>query len=262
MKRLYVLICGCLMFPALHAASTAEAQALLNKSPPQVEATASKRPNFRGASTNCLVTPSIEVDLASPVAGVIAQAYAKRGDFVKEGETVARLRSEVEDATFKLNEAKAAYGRRTIERNVSLFEKKLISAQERDDVIFNNQIYENEERQTRAVLDQKTIKSPIAGFVLDTYIDVGEYVGDKPILKIVQLDPLYVDVAMPASMVGKVRTGMTAWVDLAPVAARRRATVIVVDRVFDAASGTFGIRLKLDNPDSSLPAGVNCHVSF
>ena len=34
------------------------------------------------------------------------------------------------------------------------------------------------------------------------------------------------------------------------------AIVTVVDRVLDAASGTFGVRLALPNPDFLLPAGI------
>jgi hypothetical protein len=40
------------------------------------------------------------------------------------------------------------------------------------------------------------------------------------------------------------------------------ATVTVVDQVFDAASGTFGVRFDLPNPDGSLPAGQRCRVTF
>lgn len=40
------------------------------------------------------------------------------------------------------------------------------------------------------------------------------------------------------------------------------ATVTVVDRVIDAAIGTFGVRLSLPNPDYRLPAGLRCQVRF
>jgi hypothetical protein len=36
----------------------------------------------------------------------------------------------------------------------------------------------------------------------------------------------------------------------------------VVDRVFDASSGTFGVRLELPNPNGAIPAGVRCKVEF
>ncbi len=42
----------------------------------------------------------------------------------------------------------------------------------------------------------------------------------------------------------------------------REAEVGVVDKVVDAASGTFGVRLELPNPDTSLPAGLKCRVRF
>jgi hypothetical protein len=38
--------------------------------------------------------------------------------------------------------------------------------------------------------------------------------------------------------------------------------VTVVDQVLDAASGTFGVRLALPNPERQLPAGIRCKVLF
>jgi multidrug efflux pump subunit AcrA (membrane-fusion protein) len=47
-----------------------------------------------------------------------------------------------------------------------------------------------------------------------------------------------------------------------PVGGEYPATVTVVDRVVDAASGTFGVRLELPNPDRALSAGLKCRVRF
>jgi multidrug efflux pump subunit AcrA (membrane-fusion protein) len=38
--------------------------------------------------------------------------------------------------------------------------------------------------------------------------------------------------------------------------------VTVVDRVVDAASGTFGVRLEVPNPNYRLPAGLKCKARF
>ena len=48
----------------------------------------------------------------------------------------------------------------------------------------------------------------------------------------------------------------------APVGGSYSATVTVVDRVVDAASGTFGVRLELPNTDHALAAGLKCRVRF
>jgi hypothetical protein len=38
--------------------------------------------------------------------------------------------------------------------------------------------------------------------------------------------------------------------------------VKLVDKVVDAASGTFGVRLELRNEKLGIPAGVRCRVKF
>jgi membrane fusion protein, multidrug efflux system len=47
-----------------------------------------------------------------------------------------------------------------------------------------------------------------------------------------------------------------------PIGGSYNAVVSIVDAVFDAASGTFGVRLNLPNPDYRLPGGLRCHVDF
>jgi len=41
-----------------------------------------------------------------------------------------------------------------------------------------------------------------------------------------------------------------------------RAKVVLIDRLIDAASGTFRIRLELPNPGHKIPAGIRCRVRF
>lgn len=64
-------------------------------------------------------------------------------------------------------------------------------------------------------------------------------------------------------MHGKLKPGMSAEVAAEPpLSGRYQATVTIVDRVVDSASGTFGVRLDLPNPKGEIPAGVKCRVNF
>jgi hypothetical protein len=47
-----------------------------------------------------------------------------------------------------------------------------------------------------------------------------------------------------------------------PIGGVYEASVTVVDRVFDAASSTFGVRLDLPNLNFTLPAGLRCRIRF
>jgi hypothetical protein len=42
----------------------------------------------------------------------------------------------------------------------------------------------------------------------------------------------------------------------------RQARVVSVDRMGDAASRTFGVRLELPNPKFEIPAGLKCEMKF
>jgi len=47
-----------------------------------------------------------------------------------------------------------------------------------------------------------------------------------------------------------------------PDGARYTGRVRVIDRLVDAASGTFGVRVELPNPQRRMPAGIRCRAEF
>jgi multidrug efflux pump subunit AcrA (membrane-fusion protein) len=71
-----------------------------------------------------------------------------------------------------------------------------------------------------------------------------------------------VDVVVPAAMVGKIAPGQPARVVAAVGGSRFSAKVAMVDRVIDAASGTFVVRLDLPNPQLKVPVGSMCTAEF
>jgi multidrug efflux pump subunit AcrA (membrane-fusion protein) len=100
--------------------------------------------------------------------------------------------------------------------------------------------------------------------VVDRLKEPGEHIDFEPVLKLAQLDPLRVEVFAPASLYGKVKTGMTAKVtpELGGSDQSYGAEVVLVDQVIDGPSNTFGIRLNFPNPDHRLPSGLKCRVTF
>jgi RND family efflux transporter MFP subunit len=217
----------------------------------------------RAQKHECLVEPYLQVSIGSVVFGILDEVRVDRGDFVKQGQVLATLKSEVEQAHLELVKARAEFAARQVERNEELYLKQMISSHERDELETNVQLLQLELRELEERLKQRTIKSPIDGVVLRREGAPGEYVDDEPILELAQIDPLRIEVALPAALYGKVRVGMTATVEWEiPLGLKRQAKVTVVDPVIDAASGTIGVRLELPNPDHALPAGTQCRVEF
>jgi len=217
----------------------------------------------RAERFECLVEPYVEAQVASGVPGLLDRVHVERGDTVKTGQVLATLKSGVEQAHFELVKARAEFAARKAERNVELYLKQMISPHEKDELETEAQLLIFELREAEERLKTRTIDSPINGVVVERFMDPGEYVGEEPILRLAQIDPLRVEMALPVRYFGRVKAGMSGRVELeAPGTGTPVATVVVVDPVVDAASGTIGVRLELPNPGHRLPAGTKCWVEL
>jgi len=244
-----------------------------------------------GAQTlDCLVNPYLVVAVSFPTDGVLDTVLVDRGDLVKEGQVLATLESSVEKATvalatarakvesaLKSNQVRLDFGVRKFARTDEMYQKNLVPLKELDEAETqkvladlgileakeNRQIAELELERARAALVQRTLKSPVTGVVTERLLSPGEFVRGTPIVKVAQIHPLRVEVIAPVALLGKLSVGLSADVlPEAPVGGVHAAKVTVVDRVIDAASGTFGIRLEVPNPSYRLPAGLKCKVRF
>lgn len=239
---------------------------------------------------DCVIQPTEFVELSSSVSGIIDTINVDRSDPVEKGQVVAKLQSDVEQAQVDVSKQRAGFdseiqskraslnfARRSQERTQKLFNKKavpfhvldeaktnvILAATELRTAEQNKRMAELELERAEATLALRTVRSPISGVVVERLKAPGEFIEDTPILRIAQLDPLRVEVIVPVGKFGTITTGMRA--EVTPELARKRkyiAQVTIVDKVVDAASGTFGVRLELPNPDHAIPAGLGCQVRF
>jgi RND family efflux transporter MFP subunit len=237
-----------------------------------------------------LIEPKVTANVGSNTPGILESVAVDRGDVVKEGQVVATLQAGVEkstmelakaraelDATIKAKRAEMEFAERSKQRKKELYEKKTLSFQEWDEAetrrmlaelalneaLEAKRLAEMEYKRSVEVVKRMSIRSPVNGVVVERYLHQGEYIEDKPVMRLAQIDPLHVEVIMPVSMLGAVKNGMVAEVrPEAPVGGVYKAKVTIVDKVVDAASGTFGVRLELPNPDYKLPPGLKCKVLF
>jgi RND family efflux transporter MFP subunit len=242
---------------------------------------------------DCLIEARQTIDMRSPVEGVIESVLVKRGELVRKGDLVAKLSSGPERAALDLArsrarmegelksaEARVSLARKKWERAEELQRQNFVSANARDEAEAeyrlaieqlraardNRRLAELDARRAQEVLDQRSIRSPVNGVVVEIRLQPGELMSSNqkdPIMTIVEIDPLNVELVLPVSQFGKVKAGQLAEVrPEEPVGGLYPARVEVVDRVLDAASGTFGVRLRLPNPGGRIPAGVKCRVRF
>jgi len=241
---------------------------------------------------DCIAEARQIVDIRSPVEGLIEKVSVDRADPIRKGQVLVTLESGPERAALAIARSKAAmagpveaaqarvqFAKSKEKRQEELFRQNFVSSSALDEARTERKLAESELRvaaenqklaelevqRAEELLGMRTIRSPVDGVVMQRYQKTGEFATSNvkdPILKLAQIDPLNVEVVLPAALYGKIHRGDQASVTPETPGTAFPARVSVVDKVIDAASGTFGVRLELPNPGNAIPAGAKCKVRF
>jgi membrane fusion protein, heavy metal efflux system len=271
------------------AAATAPSATTLATAP----AAEAPAPPARGSkaarqAVGCMIGPERVAEIGTPVTGVIDSLPVERGDAVRKGQVLAVLAQDVEQAGVR-----AARTRSSIDADIHAAEANLVLTRERharmaglvgegfvarqavDQALAERDVAAQKLAQARAMkkvqeqelgvvqaqLGQRTLRSPFDGVVAERYANPGERVEDKPLLRVAMVNPLRVELVMPATRWGSVKRGDEIGVlPELPAAASMLARVTHVDKILDPASNTFRVRLSLPNPQHKVPAGARCKV--
>ena len=239
---------------------------------------------------DCLIEPRQTIEIRSSVQGLIEKVWVDIGDIVEPGQVLVSLDSGLEEATVELAKFRASmtspirssqsrldYASQKLSRREKLHEQNYISSSERDEALTEKRLAEAEldearDNQRMSQLEYKrvseqlrlrTVKSPVLGVVTERLMNPGELAdtGDirRPILKIAEISVLRVEALLPFETYGQVKTGqMISILPELPGSGAQQVRVKTVDKVLDAASGTYRVHLEIPNAGLRLPAGVKC----
>jgi RND family efflux transporter MFP subunit len=233
--------------------------------------------------------PSEERDVTFNGPGVVSEEPVKEGDLVTAGQLLAVQDSSVEEATEKAAEveanstlqidaAKADHDAKVVElhRKLQMRKDNVVGQSELDEAQVNEVIAairihlaeeEKQKAMAEAMEEQAKIKlkrlvSPVSGIVAKINTHVGEAASSdisKPIMTIIQNDPLYVEVDMPTAVVKAIRTHQMLQMRYVDEEKWFAAEVIFVAPQADARSDRQKVRLQVPNPggrDSGMQVEV------
>jgi RND family efflux transporter MFP subunit len=220
----------------------------------------------------------------------VAEVCVKEGDRVKAGQVLARLDDRVETArleqlkisaesTVRVDaaEARLAQNRSDLAKLEKASKKGAASILEVEHARLDVKIgelslllaqIEHKQDQLKykemgLQVARMRITSPVDGVVEQVIVEKGESVELKTqALRIVRIDPLWIDAPVPRHIAGSLKKG-----DKAVVIFSNRGdsmspgTILNIASVEDAASDTRRVRIELKNPENR-PAGQRVSVSF
>jgi len=237
--------------------------------------------------------PYRDLEIASQVGGVVSAVNVEEGDHVEARRELVRLRDDIVKAELEVSRARTAaaehqigaaetnyqYGLREWEDVHALVEKGFAPREEEDKARLEMELARLSVKQAeaqknvaelmvardQAALDRTRIRAPVDGEVFRIFKRPGEAVQPLgPVVRLVTLDPLYVVArGVPIETMGRVKVGMEAAIELENVPGRSLlCRVVLVDRVAEAASGTYRVKLELPNPSKDIAAGARGTLIF
>lgn len=123
---------------------------------------------------------------------------------------------------------------------------------------------DNSLMQLEARVNDHHLTAPFDGTVDIVFVDVGDSVRDTdPAVRVVSVDPLWVDVATPTEQTLDLEPGDPAWVRVRIGEEPRvlSATIVGISPVADSVTGARRVRVEASNPEG-LPAGLTAFVRF
>jgi RND family efflux transporter MFP subunit len=204
-----------------------------------------------------------DVTVSAEEGGVIERFYVEKGEFVRKGAPLAKIRDRVLRAQVKEAAAAAALARERYDRQRQLWEEDQIGSE----IAYLEAKYQAELQAARlevlqAKLDRTLIKAPISGVFEERYVDAGEMVAPGTrVARLVNVDRLKVVGGVAERFAASVHLGDTARVTFGVFPDRGFVgTIGYVGSVVDERNRTIGIEIVLDNPGRAIKPQMIANV--
>ena len=201
-------------------------------------------------------------DLSAEVDGTVDSIQFRSGDNVKAGQELVRLRAADETAHLESLKATAALAEINFKRDTAQFDAEAISQAVLDTDAATLRSARAQVAEQQALVAKKLVRAPFAGQMGIRAVDVGQYLaaGTK-IVTLQQLDPIFVDFALPQQSLSQIRVGQKTSVtsDAFPDTTFD-GEVSALDPQVDTDTRNVRIRATLKNPERKLLPGMFANV--
>ncbi len=220
---------------------------------------------LKAATHEGLVQPLREVIVSSQVESLIVELAVREGDFVEQGEVMARLYSRPEE--LEVERARAALEMREFENQgaQNLFKDNLISEDEAMQKRIELNIARIVLEQAEEAVSRRVIMAPISGIVVDRFQEEGELVtsGD-PLFELVDVATVRVQLFLSVEETRSLQVGQSLPVIFPELGSNwsTNASVEFIDPRVDPASGLMRVRLEMPNKDGILKAGLRGRLTL
>jgi len=234
------------------------------------------------------VVKSIDrIEIKSKASGEIVELPVEEGDFISQGDLIARLdqkdeRAEVAQAQadFDIAKAELKQAQSTFDRRNQLFQDNLISEEEQGQITLDLAVAKGKVIQASTTLEraqerlsEAVVRAPIDGTILQKYVEEGQIIasgvsnvsGGTPIVDIADMSSVYIETGIDEIDIGKVQIGQFATViaEAYPMLEFNGTIVrIAPEAKIEQNVTLFDLVVEVKNNDGKLKSGMNTRVEI
>ncbi len=194
--------------------------------------------------------------------GILIDIYVKKGQKVNKGQLLASIDDGGLEQQVSQLEIQAGLAQTTFERQKRLWDQKIGSEMAYLQAKSNYEAQNKAVKQLKIQLDKTRIKAPFSGVIDDIITDEGSVVspGQSPIIRIVNLNNMYIEADVPETYVKDITKNKTVEVEFPVLNKTMDANISQAGNFINPANRTFKVEVSVPNKDENIKPNMTAKI--
>ncbi|BDB52437.1 efflux RND transporter periplasmic adaptor subunit [Flavobacterium ammonificans] len=186
--------------------------------------------------------------------GTLIALNVKAGQRVSKGQLLARVDDGGSSQQVASLETQYQLAKTTFERQKNLWSQKIGSEIQYLQAQTQMLSLQRSVAQAKAMLSKTEIRAPFSGTIDEVFVEKGQVVSASPqgLMRIVNLNNMYVSTSVPESYIGKLKVGTQVDVFLTSLNKNYKGKVRQIGNFINPNNRSFGIEVSIPNPENLL----------
>jgi RND family efflux transporter MFP subunit len=186
--------------------------------------------------------------------GTLVSLNVKAGQRVSKGQLLARVDDGGSSQQVASLETQYQLAKTTFERQKNLWSQKIGSEIQYLQAQTQMLSLQRSVAQAKAMLSKTEIRAPFSGTIDEVFVERGQVVsaGPQGLMRIVNLNNMYVSTTIPESYIGKLKVGTQVDVFLTSLNKNYKGKVRQIGNFINPSNRSFGIEVSIPNPENLL----------
>lgn len=197
-------------------------------------------------------------------AGILSKVYVREGQYVKKGQILAKIDDGGLSQQLAQLQIRSDLAKTTFERQDRLWKQNIGSEMQYLQAKSNFEVQQQAVNQIKIQLDKTIVKAPFSGTIDDIISEQGSVVapGQSQLMRIVNLDNMYIETNVPESNILTVVKNKTVIVEFPVLGKTIQAKIRHASNYINPANRTFKVEIAVPNKDKSIKPNLTVKLKI